>query len=344
MVLKLASDYQAQQEKKGYAWNEMETGSGDVVDITNMFPFSLAMVAGRYMNVSGAGGDTKDLTIDLLQQLAIGQAATDLQFGSDLTKIVAMVQGMITEGDGDAVKALMGGMGATVGNVLAGATRPLDPVNRLIGMASGTDTAIDRRQADGLGKLTVNASRYVDNIVEMLSGKLMGEELRVGVREGEVYDPSPIRSMTGFKIKQPRTSANMVFGMVNLPDWKVSMYSGIPEHDNFVNKVMTPLLEQESELLLKNKKFMRGDIATKRLLADEMLKKVKATVTEVLSDEPDTEQGLNYRKKKLDRVKGTVFRKARRILGINTAIRDMTLEEVELMEAGIQIIKDDIKN
>jgi hypothetical protein len=107
---------------------------------------------------------------------------------------------------------------------------------------------------------------------------------------------------------------------------------------------MTPLLEQESELLLKNKKFMRGDIATKRLLADEMLKKVKATVTEVLSDEPDTEQGLNYRKKKLDRVKGTVFRKARRILGINTAIRDMTLEEVELMEAGIQVIKDDIKN
>ena len=344
MVLKLSSDYQAQQEKKGYAWNEMETGSGDVVDITNMFPFSLAMVAGRYMNVSGAGGDTKDLTIDLLQQLAIGQAATDLQFGSDLTKIVAMVQGMITEGDGDAVKALMGGMGATVGNVLAGATRPLDPVNRLIGIASGTDTAIDRRQADGLGKLTVNASRYVDNIVEMLSGKLMGEELRVGVREGEVYDPSPIRSLTGFKIKQPRTSANMVFGMVNLPDWKVSMYSGIPEHDNFVNKVMTPLLEQESELLLKNKKFMRGDIATKRLLADEMLKKVKATVTEVLSDEPDTEQGLNYRKKKLDRVKGTIFRKARRILGINTAIRDMTLEEVELMEAGIQVIKDDIKN
>jgi hypothetical protein len=122
------------------------------------------------------------------------------------------------------------------------------------------------------------------------------------------------------------------------------MYSGIPEHDNFVNKVMTPLLEQESELLLKNQKFMRGDIATKRLLADEMLKKVKATVTEILSDEPDTEQGLNYRKKKLDRVKGTVFRKARRILGINTAIRDMTLEEVELMEAGIQIIKDDIKN
>ena len=55
----------------------METGSGDVVDVTNTcFPFSLAMVAGRYFNVSGAGGDTKDLTVDLLQQLAIGQEST----------------------------------------------------------------------------------------------------------------------------------------------------------------------------------------------------------------------------------------------------------------------------
>ena len=94
MAIKLSMDYQAQQEKKGYAWNEMETGSGDVVDVTNMFPFSLAMVAGRYFNVSGAGGDTKDLTVDLLQQLAIGQSATDLQFGSDLTKIVAMLEGL----------------------------------------------------------------------------------------------------------------------------------------------------------------------------------------------------------------------------------------------------------
>ena len=31
-------------------------------------------------------------------------------------------------------------------------------------------------------------------------------------------------------------------------------------------------------------------------------------------------------------------------MGINTAIRDMTLEEVELMEASIKVIKDDIKN
>ena len=75
-----------------------------------------------------------------------------------------------------------------------------------------------------------------------------------------------------------------------------------------------------------------------------MLKDVKATITETLTYEPDTEQGLNYRKKKLDRVKGTIFRKARRIMGINTAIRDMTLEEVELMEASIKVIKDDIKN
>ena len=64
----------------------------------------------------------------------------------------------------------------------------------------------------------------------------MGEELRVGVREGDIYDPSPIRSMTGFKIKQPRTNLLTWCLVWSKPDWKVSMYSGIPEHDNFVNK------------------------------------------------------------------------------------------------------------
>ena len=48
--IKLAMDFQAQSEAKGLAWNELETGSGDVTDITNMFPFSLWMAGGRYMN------------------------------------------------------------------------------------------------------------------------------------------------------------------------------------------------------------------------------------------------------------------------------------------------------
>jgi hypothetical protein len=340
VTIKLLKDLQAQNEAKGLAWNELETGGGDVIDITNTFPFSLAMAGARYMNAMEAGGATKELREDFLNQLAIGQSATDLQFGNDLMRIFGMMETMYQNGDGDSVKTLFNGMAGTVGNVAAGFTRPFDPVNRIVGMASGMDTAIDRRQADGLGKLSVNGARYVDNIIETLRGQLMGEELRVGIREGEVYDPSPIRSMTGVKVKQPRTYANMVFGMVNMPEWRVGMYSGIPEHDAFVNKVMTPLLEQESELLLKDRTFKKASLGKKRLMADKMLQNVKKVIRNNITATPQREQGLNYRRKLLDRVKTDRMKEARRISGIKTAIRDMTLYEMEVLEATIDIIKE----
>ena len=341
--IKLAMDFQAQSEAKGLAWNELETGSGDVTDITNMFPFSLWMAGGRYMNTIMRGGETKELRADFLKQIAIGQTVTDLQFGNDLTKMFAAMEGLVTQGDGDVVKNLFEGMAGGAGNVFAGFTRPFDSANRLIGAASGMDTAIDRRQAEGAGKLTVNASRYVDNIIETLRGRLMGEELSVGIREGEIYDPSPLRSITGVRMKQPRTSANIVFGMVNFPEWKVSMYSGIPEHDAFVNRVMTPLLEQESELLLKNKKFKDASLAKKRLMADQMLSNVKGVVTDVLTSEPTSEDGLNYRRKLLDRKKNTLMKEARKITGITKPLRDLSLYEVELLETATEIVKDELK-
>ena len=331
---------QEQNEQKGLAWNELETGGGDVIDVTNTFPFSLAMVGGRYINTSLKGGETRELREDFLKQIAIGQAATDLQFGNDLTKMLATFEGMIQDGDGQSVALMMNGIAGTVGNVASGFTRPFDPVNRLVGAASGMDTAIDRRKADGVGKLTVNASKYVDNIIEALRGELMGDELRLGVREGKIYDPSPIRTMTGVKVKQPRTSANIVFGMVNMPDWKVGMYSGVPEHDAFVNKVMTPMLERESEDLLRNQKFKNASLNMKRLMADKMLQNVKKTVRETLTDRPSTEQGIDYRRKLLDRVKGARLREARRITGIDTRLRDLSLREIETLETAIDIIKD----
>ena len=338
--IKLLMDLQAQSEAKGLAWNELETGGGDVIDITNTFPFSLAMAGARYINAVNAGGATKELREDFLNQLAIGQSATDLQFGNDLMRIFGMLETMYQNGDGDSVKTLFNGMSGTVGNVAAGFTRPFDPVNRIVGMATGMDTAVDRRQADGLGKLSVNGARYVDNIIESLRGKLMGEELRVGIREGAVYDPSPIRTMTGVKVKQPRTYANMVFGMVNMPEWRVGMYSGIPEHDAFVNKVMTPLLEQEAELLLRDRSFKNASLAKKRLMADKMLQNVKKVMRDNITATPQREQGLNYRRKLLDRVKTDRMKEARRISGIKTPIRDMTLYETEVLEATIDIIKE----
>ena len=45
-----AMDFQNEQQKRGYQWYELQTGSGETTNITNTFPLSLLMITGRVMN------------------------------------------------------------------------------------------------------------------------------------------------------------------------------------------------------------------------------------------------------------------------------------------------------
>ena len=91
---------------------------------------------------------------------------------------------------------------------------------------------------------------------------------------------------------------------------------------------------------MRNQKFKNASLNMKRLMADKMLQNVKKTVRETLTDRPSTEQGIDYRRKLLDRVKGARLREARRITGIDTRLRDLSLREIETLETAIDIIKD----
>ena len=90
-ALAYAMDFQEEQQKKGYAYNELDTGTGEVTDITNGFPLSLLMIAGR-VGMKMRNGETvdRDLANEFGKQIAIGQAATDLQFGNDISRILTL--------------------------------------------------------------------------------------------------------------------------------------------------------------------------------------------------------------------------------------------------------------
>jgi hypothetical protein len=353
-ALLYAAEFQKEQEKKGYQWFELETGSGEVTDITNTFPLSLLMITGRVANRRNNGDFVdRDLVTEFGKQIAIGQAATDLQFGNDITRIIQL--GFNADGDFKSPFKISLETGLYgLGNVAAGFTRPLDVVNKLSGYAAQTLTPyditpqVDRRLAKGpFEKFGYNATKYVDNIIEgMASGLkgetvLLGDELRVAAREGSVFDPSPYRTMTGTRIKQPRTFANIVFGMVDKPEWKTGMYTGVPEHDNFANKVLAPLIEKEAELLLKDSSFLRGSYDDKKTKVNAMLNSVKNRVRKYLADIPETEQGLDYRKTKLDNVSKLLMKRARKIAEIQDVdLRDLTEGEVSKLEAVVDYLRD----
>ena len=343
--------FQQEQQKKGYNWNELETGTGEVLDITNTFPLSLLMIAGR-IGARMSNGETvdKDLVLAFNQQIAIGQAATDVQFGNDITRMLTLFFNGDPNFTGRLPTAIEAGM-SSLGNVGAGFTRPLSLLNTLTGYAIQETTPydvtplVDRRLArGGFEKFSLNSSRYVDNIIEgilsVVNGKttLIGEEKRVASREGSIFDPSPYRSATGQRVKQPRTFANIVFGMVDKPEWKTGMYTGVPEFDNFANQVLAPIIESEAELLLKDERFVKGNSDYKRKRVNKMMQDVKGAMTKYLTVVPETEGGLLYRKKKLDTKPKADLKRAREITEIDSSIIDMTEHEVAQFEAALDYI------
>jgi len=135
----------------------------------------------------------------------------------------------------------------------------------------------------------------------------------------------------------------MVFAMVDVPNWKTSMYTGVPEHDRFVNQVITPILEQKAEILLKNKRFRNSkNMEWKRDQVDKMLKSAKSTVNKFFFEgDPTSEEGLAYRKKKLDRTPRKFMKNARRMTDIQTSIRDLTEAEIVQLEGTIKYLRTD---
>ena len=348
-----AMDFQREQEKRGYQWYELQTGSGETTNITNTFPLSLLMITGRVANKMSNGEFVdKDLSAEFGKQIAIGQAATDLQFGNDITRLIQLTLNL-----GGEFKSPIGQVQETLGhmsgNIVSGITRPLDPINKLAGYALSEWTPydvspqVDRRLTKGgLQKLGMNSAKYVDNIIEgiasVVNGEttLLGDELRVASREGNVYDPSPYRTAIGTRIQQPRTFANIVFGMVNQPEWKAGMYTGVPEFDRFANKVISPMIEMEAEQLLKNEKFVRGNAEYKKQKVNDMLNEVKRSVRAYLSETPNTEQGIEYRKTKLLNTPKLVLTRAKRIVGTpDVGIRDLSASQVSELEAAVQYIQ-----
>ena len=351
-AIRYAMSFQEDSEKRGYQWYELETGTGEVTNITNTFPLSLLMITGRLVNKSTRGDYIdKDFISEFGKQIAIGQAATDLQFGNDITRIIGLTVNL--NGDFKSpLASISDTIAHTSGNIVSGLLRPADFANKLFGYAFEGLTPydvtpmIDRRQAKGFGeKFTLNATKYVDNIIEgvqsVIQGEtvLLGDELRVAAREGTIEDASPYRTATGTRIQQPRTFANIVFGMVNKPEWKTGMYTGVPEFDRLANKMIAPLIELEAEELLKQESFVKGSADVKKQKVNDMLNEVKKNVRKYLALVPEEEGGIEYRKSKLLTKPKIKMKRARELAGIQDKdVRDLSEDEISKLETALDLI------
>jgi hypothetical protein len=256
--LGMAMLYSEKQEKQGLAFNEINTGGGTIIDVRNVFPMSAFLAMGRAANLKRKGEPVPpELYQEIGNQLAIGQVARDAQFANDMYNIMDM---MFNAEGGNRSRGLEA-LYKSTGNIAAGFTRPLDAANRMVGFLTDTDTAKDVRQAKGGAVFTQSASKYFDNILEVLIGEsetITGDKLRVATREGDVYDANPLARILGINVKKGRTAAEKVYSLSELQTWTADQRGKIPMYDRIFNESLAPMLEPKMRTLLKDERFTEG--------------------------------------------------------------------------------------
>ena len=358
-ALRLAADYDEQRREKGLGVYEVELGT-DIADMKNTYPFSAFLVGGRVANLMRRGETVpQELIEEMGTQLAVGQFAKDAQFGNDVMNILDYLFNKTR--DPQSLQAIAGALFSKAGgNYISGYTRPLDALNKAVGYIADVDTAKDPRQAQGLAQFGQYSTKYVDNIVEgfvsaidrvlgtdIKTPNITGEELRVGIREGEVYDMNPIARILGLTIKQDKTSAEELYSVAEMAPWKASERTEIPAYDRIFNKILAPILEEESELLLASDEFKNANLNKKRMLVKNKLTEIRAKVKDLVEDYGPNNEGFIAAMRRKASVAGKrkeTKDEAREFMkrnGYNTNFREMTPTELTLYLEYIEALDYD---
>ena len=357
-ALRLSMDFDNERREQGLGVYEVDVGGGTIIDAKNTYPFSLWLAAGRVLNTMRNGEQVSaDLQREIGTQLAVGQLARDTQFANDINNMLDV----LTNVDIDKRAAAIDGMYKVTGNFAAGFTRPLDVVNKAVGFMTGTDTAKDVRQAEGINTFSLTATKYVDNILETFvdavdsitdkdlelgDDALTGEKLSVATREGEIYDVNPFARMFGLTIKPGRTATEKVYSMADMATWKASERTNIPAYDKIFNAALAPMLETYTQQLLDDPRFKKASLKQKRGMLKKRMSDVKARVRESIDRGYSGYDArvLNRATKATRRFSKETRREAMKMLkrdyGITGQLEDLNFRELELFMRYAEFIKD----
>ena len=334
-ALGLAAMYDAERQRDGLGVYEVKLSDGTIIDAKNTFPYSLFLVAGRILNLAMADQPVpEELALEFGTQVGVGQAARDLQFGNDM---IAAYDALFNLSEGESRADLAKGVVRGFGNYLAGYTRPLDAVNKLVGYLDDSDAARDLRQAEGVELLTQTSTRYLDNIFERMFDRvdsITGEELRVATREGALRDANPLARIFGVTVRPSRTSTEQAYSMANMAEWTASERSQLPEYDRIFNSSIAPVLEYEMERLVRDQRFIDGDARVRKVMLNERLGRVRSDIRSYMSaGGGDTESAILSIRRQAARhgnkqQRSLALEAMRENFGFDGDIRDMSIREL----------------
>lgn len=324
--------------KMGLGWSEeIDPETGEVLDERYEFPYGAYKAIARI--VAHRWSD-EEIPAELVTQLGdqfIGQLTRQLgEAGAGISEIAKSM--LSDEGPGLA-KILQDTMGTIASQAVSGITRPLEPVNTVIGLARDEEFYTpDRKQGT---KWINNSLRYMDQMVAVVTGENIAPPVfSVGEGQPRVQASRLVSTTRASEL----TNFERVMNMIGKPTWKEGMASLSEVADNRYNQVFNAIVENGSEKLFNSKKFQDGDLETRQLLINQLLegakKSTKAFMGRVAANNGDR---ALLKMIEISNYPDLQIRRTMEDLGFDRGIDELSEEELQTLENALKFREEFLK-
>jgi hypothetical protein len=348
-ALAWATSREAQKEQDGLQWYEERNDRGDVYRVDNLFPIGLYNLGGRIAHrmMQGDGMERDLVARDLARQLSVPAALQDVAGISAVSEIINYItDGETSDDDRNGFFDILGMAMEGVPGVLSGFTRPLDPLNDVVGAVADyrgmiDQVAVDRRiYEDSTEKAVLELSRYTDSLFSIMLGeegesgaRTFGTPKNSATEEGLLRNPSPVAATLGRQFSTPRTYIDRLLAKVNKAPFRADSYTSNPQYDSFVNNYVFPILEANAETLLNSDRFENASMRMRLEMVNSLLTDAKKRVKDAIEGNParySNEYLENERRKFMSRDR-QIRIQAKEDLQISTPDDEMTLYQIQIV-------------
>lgn len=253
----------------GLAWSEeIDPETGAVIDQKYAFPYgALKALARGYAHLS-KGEEIPGELYTQVQDQFVGQLTRQL---GDTGAGFSNIGKAIFSAEGPTFVQIMGDtLGTVVSQAASGITRPLEPVNALIGLSRDEKFYTpDRKQ----GTVWANNSfRYMDQGIALATGENLAPQ-KYNAAGGTPRTQSTRLISTTREDKL--TSTERVMNMIGRPAYLANMASMSDIADNRFNQIFNNMVEDGARTLYESEAFKKGDLETRQYMVTNLLEGAK---------------------------------------------------------------------
>ena len=342
---------------QGLGWNQDRNDDGSIEDRTFDWPASTIRLTAQMIGHASGGSKNpedwkfsevpNDLWIELGTQLG-GQSVRDLtdferslyEYGTALMEIKES-QTVTAEFAGETVSKFVDFtedlLLPPLGKAFQGATRPLDPVNQVVGLVTDANMTPDLRQ--GPEKYN-QALKYINNLFNGL-GSSSDLPRKATPTRGTDLETDIGKQILGTRGSREPNLIETMLSSAGRPYWKSVRFEGPAEVKNYMDALVAPYLNSAAAKYLKqNPEYFKLPLESKEKILDSLIKEAKANVQSVMQTgtiPKNLEMVRVLSGKDKDKVK-----KVMRFLGIEGDLEDVLKKEDAL--STLQKIDYFVKN